>query len=267
MASPFLDRLDTLDKIKKHMPKFRAELDDAVTFKNIYRFTFDFSKEPQQKCIGKCYSHNPNSIQQKMLRADATGAATTASLLLLIVTVTGCADIEIAQVLIGLLLVDRHALASSFLEFLKQQDSYKGLNVDQWTSLLEFCKTIDVNFGNYDENGACTYPLLLFFPLHPLMFIALLPLRRAMRLGRVGDVGEGEEGGGGGSRLITQQATPPAPAPSFHSADPCTRALWPLLPICVNISSIPLLSSSSSKPPTAAPVSVLCCKNALTPPK
>jgi len=106
--------LDTLDKIKKHMPKFRAELDDAVTFKNIYRFTFDFSKEPQQKCI----------------------------------------DIEIAQVLIGLLLVDRHALASSFLEFLKQQDSYKGLNVDQWTSLLEFCKTIDVNFANYDENGA-----------------------------------------------------------------------------------------------------------------
>jgi DCN1-like protein 4/5 len=63
MASPFLDRLDTLDKIKKHMPKFRAELDDAVTFKNIYRFTFDFSKEPQQKCIGKCDSHNPNSTK------------------------------------------------------------------------------------------------------------------------------------------------------------------------------------------------------------
>jgi hypothetical protein len=66
---PFLDRLDTLDKIKKHMPKFRAELDDAVTFKNIYRFTFDFSKEPQQKCIGTCDSHNPNSIRQRMLRA------------------------------------------------------------------------------------------------------------------------------------------------------------------------------------------------------
>jgi DCN1-like protein 4/5 len=106
--------LDTLDKIKRHMAKFRAELDDATTFKNIYRFTFDFSKEPQQKCI----------------------------------------DIEIAQVLIGLLLVDRYPLASSFLEFLKQQDSYKGLNVDQWTSLLEFCKTIDLNFANYDENGA-----------------------------------------------------------------------------------------------------------------
>jgi DCN1-like protein 4/5 len=66
------------------------------------------------------------------------------------------ADIEIAQALITLLLVDRHPLATSFLDFLKQQDSYKGLNVDQWTSLLEFCKTIDTNFANYDENGACT---------------------------------------------------------------------------------------------------------------
>lgn len=92
---------------------------------------------------------------------DATVAAPP-PIFLLIISATGCADIEIAQVLISLLLVDRHALASSFLEFLKQQDSYKGLNVDQWTSLLEFCKTIDVNFGNYDENGACTYPLPLF---------------------------------------------------------------------------------------------------------
>jgi len=106
--------LDTIDKIRKYLPKFRAELTDPVTFKNIYRFTFDFSKEPQQKCI----------------------------------------DIEIAQALITLLLVDRHPLATSFLDFLKQQDSYKGLNVDQWTSLLEFCKTIDTNFANYDENGA-----------------------------------------------------------------------------------------------------------------
>lgn len=106
--------LDTIDKIRKHLPKFRAELNDPVTFKNIYRFTFDFSKEAQQKCI----------------------------------------DIEIAQALISLLLVDRHPLATSFLDFLKQQDSYKGLNIDQWTSLLEFCKTIDTNFSNYDENGA-----------------------------------------------------------------------------------------------------------------
>jgi len=65
------------------------------------------------------------------------------------------ADIEIAQALIELILVERYPLARSFLEFLNQQSSYKGLNVDQWTSLLEFCKTIDTNFSNYDENGAC----------------------------------------------------------------------------------------------------------------
>jgi len=106
--------LDTLDKMRKYIPKFRNELDDPSIFKNIYRFAFDFSKEPQQKCL----------------------------------------DLEIAQALISLLLVERYPLASSFLEFLKQQDSYKGLNVDQWTSLLEFCKAIDPSFANYDENGA-----------------------------------------------------------------------------------------------------------------
>jgi DCN1-like protein 4/5 len=106
--------LDTLDKMRKHLPKFREELNDSTKFKNIYRFAFDFSKEPQQKCI----------------------------------------DIEIAQALIELILVERYPLARSFLEFLNQQSSYKGLNVDQWTSLLEFCKTIDTNFSNYDENGA-----------------------------------------------------------------------------------------------------------------
>lgn len=91
MASPFLDRLDTLDKIKKHMPKFRAELDDAVTFKNIYRFTFDFSKEPQQKCIGTCDSHPTQTpYDEGRWCCDATVAAPTASLLLLIVSVTVC---------------------------------------------------------------------------------------------------------------------------------------------------------------------------------
>ncbi len=36
-----------------------------------------------------------------------------------------------------------------------QQETYKGMNTDQWSSLLEFCKTISSDFSNYDENGAC----------------------------------------------------------------------------------------------------------------
>jgi len=106
--------VDSIDKMKKQISKLRVDLDDAATFKNIYRFAFDFAKEDQQKCI----------------------------------------DMEMAQGLIGLLLVDRYPLANSFSDFLKQQESYKGLNIDQWTSLLEFCKAINPDLSNYDENGA-----------------------------------------------------------------------------------------------------------------
>jgi len=55
-----------------------------------------------------------------------------------------------------------------------QQEQYKVLNADQWASLLEFCKAIQPNFSNYDENGACAFHspslFLLFAPLGVLCF-------------------------------------------------------------------------------------------------
>ena len=60
-----------------------------------------------------------------------------------------------------------------------QQEQYKVLNADQWASLLEFCKAIQPNFSNYDENGACACHSLSLFPAffaphwRPLLFFSL----------------------------------------------------------------------------------------------
>jgi len=112
-------RCDTLDKIKAQLPKLKKDLDDTTKFQTIYKYAFQFAKEGEQKCIG----------------------------------------VEIAQGLLNLLLVDRYPIAKSFVEFLKSQEQYKVLNADQWASLLEFCKAIQPNFSNYDENGA--WPCIL----------------------------------------------------------------------------------------------------------
>jgi len=105
---------DTLDKIRAELTKLRKELDDSTRFQAIYRYAFQFAKEEEQKCLG----------------------------------------LEIAQGLLGLLLVERYPIVKSFITFLKQQDQYKVVNADQWSSLLEFCKTIQPDFSNYDEDGA-----------------------------------------------------------------------------------------------------------------
>ncbi|KAL6073857.1 DCN1-like protein 5 [Balamuthia mandrillaris] len=110
---------DSVEKIKEKMPKLRDELSEPELFKNIYRFVFTFAKEAEQKCL----------------------------------------DMDMAIGMLDIILAPRYPLAKSFVAYLKEQDSYKGLNGDQWASLLEFCKTIKEDFSNYDENGA--WPTIL----------------------------------------------------------------------------------------------------------
>jgi len=67
-------------------------------------------------------------------------------------------ELELAEGLLRLLLKGYNHV-ELFLAFLKQQSSYKSVNLDQWMSILEFTKTIKPDFSNYDENGA--WPVLL----------------------------------------------------------------------------------------------------------
>jgi len=42
---------DTIVKLKNQLGKLEAELDDPVTFKEIYKYAFDFAKEQGQKSL------------------------------------------------------------------------------------------------------------------------------------------------------------------------------------------------------------------------
>jgi hypothetical protein len=49
----FSFRVDSISKLKAQFKSLYKELDDPVKFKEIYRFSFNFTKEPDQKILGK----------------------------------------------------------------------------------------------------------------------------------------------------------------------------------------------------------------------
>ncbi|KAF2073079.1 hypothetical protein CYY_005605 [Polysphondylium violaceum] len=107
--------IDSLPKLQSHLPKFKKDLEDQNSFKDIYRFAFIFAKE------------NENN---KIL------------------------DLESACNMLSLVIGDRYPHTERLKEFLLTQKSYRVLNMDQWLSILEFSKVINADVSNYDENGA-----------------------------------------------------------------------------------------------------------------
>uniref|UniRef100_A0A2K6G259 DCN1-like protein n=1 Tax=Propithecus coquereli TaxID=379532 RepID=A0A2K6G259_PROCO len=67
-------------------------------------------------------------------------------------------DINTAKCMLGLLLGKIWPLFPVFHQFL-EQSKYKVINKDQWCNVLEFSRTINLDLGNYDEDGA--WPVLL----------------------------------------------------------------------------------------------------------
>jgi len=114
-------KCDSLAKLKEKLPQFHLELKDPNKFKEIYEFVFLWSRE---------------STEKKTL------------------------DIETTLDMLELLLdAETYPFIGPFREFLQEQSSYKGVNKDQWLSLLEFCKTMESDLSNYDENGC--WPVML----------------------------------------------------------------------------------------------------------
>jgi len=67
-------------------------------------------------------------------------------------------DIETGKTMLDLLLRDIWPHIDLFVEYLNQT-KYKVINRDQWNSILEFIRTVDRTFSNYDVEGA--WPVLL----------------------------------------------------------------------------------------------------------
>jgi len=111
--------LDTVDKLKSHLKVLRSELDDQSKFKDIYRYAFGFAKEKEQKIL----------------------------------------DLATSDAMLDLLMGNRFPHTEKLRQFLKEQTTYKSINLDQWMNILEFSRTIKADLSNYDENGA--WPVLL----------------------------------------------------------------------------------------------------------
>jgi len=112
--------VDSIAKLKAHLPTLKKDLDDPIKFKDIYRFAFFFTKEKDQKIL----------------------------------------DLVTSDAMLRLVLLPLFpAIVDGFCTFLREQTTYKSLNLDQWLSLLEFCRTIKPDLSNYDENAA--WPVLL----------------------------------------------------------------------------------------------------------
>lgn len=109
--------VDSLDKLKAKLPRFRSELNDPSSFKEIYNYAYLFSREKGQKCV----------------------------------------QLETALAMWQLLVTpEKWKRVGSWCEFLRQRHK-RAISKDTWTQLLEFMSTIEDDFSNYDENGAWPY--------------------------------------------------------------------------------------------------------------
>jgi hypothetical protein len=63
-------------------------------------------------------------------------------------------DSEICIALLDLLLANKFQLVTPFQTFLRQK-AVRVLNLDQWTSFLEFIKLYDSDIRRYEDDGAC----------------------------------------------------------------------------------------------------------------
>jgi len=66
--------------------------------------------------------------------------------------------LDLAVPLLKMVMCNKFELTQKFCKYLKEQNTYKRLNLDQWTSFLELCYTVSADFSNYDQDA---WPTLL----------------------------------------------------------------------------------------------------------
>ncbi|XP_068653203.1 uncharacterized protein [Aristolochia californica] len=115
-------RADTISKLKKALSDLEKEVERPQNFLEFYSYAFRYClTEEKQKSI----------------------------------------DIESICVLLDLVLGARYcSQVDSLTEFLKNQNDYKVINLDQWMNFLRFCQEISFpDLSNYDSDHA--WPLIL----------------------------------------------------------------------------------------------------------
>ncbi|KAF5191783.1 Defective in cullin neddylation protein, partial [Thalictrum thalictroides] len=115
-------KVDTISKLKKALPELEKEVRTPTNFTEFYSYSFQYClTEEKQKGV----------------------------------------DIESVCELLSLVLGSKfHAQVDSFIGYLKSQNDYKVLNMDQWMGFLRFCNEIKFSdLSTYDPDLA--WPLIL----------------------------------------------------------------------------------------------------------
>ncbi|KAI9273802.1 DCN1, defective in cullin neddylation 1, domain-containing 4 [Helicostylum pulchrum] len=89
---------DSMDKLRAKRPEFEHVFYDASEFKEMYKYTFTYAKNRDQKCM----------------------------------------EIETAVVLWTMLLSDKFPIVHDFVRFLQEKKPVRVINRDQWQSFLDF---------------------------------------------------------------------------------------------------------------------------------
>ncbi|BGP03308.1 Scaffold-type E3 ligase [Rhodotorula toruloides] len=110
---------DTLERQKRHVADLRAQLSNPEAFRRIYIFAFDYAKEPGQKSL-----HFEIAQELWKLLVPLDPASTTFS----------------------------SANLAAWIDFLASKGG-RAVSKDTWNLFLDFARSIDPDFGNYDEEG------------------------------------------------------------------------------------------------------------------
>ncbi|KAI8086166.1 Cullin binding-domain-containing protein [Halteromyces radiatus] len=100
--------------VKQRLDEFESALQDVDNFKKFYRYTFDYGKNKDQKCM----------------------------------------DVDVACALWNVLFDDTFTLVNHFVQFLQEMHPVRVINRDQWQSFLEFVTTVSDDLSDHDETAA-----------------------------------------------------------------------------------------------------------------
>lgn len=109
---------DSIEKLRKRLPDLRTELNDSETFQKIYEFAYMFARERGQKCV-----HQPMAVGMWQLLFSNS---------------------------------QKWELLGDWTEFLEKHHN-RAISKDTWIQLLDFKKTVQPDFSNFDASGAWPY--------------------------------------------------------------------------------------------------------------
>ncbi|KAK9866866.1 hypothetical protein WJX84_011561 [Apatococcus fuscideae] len=114
-------RCSTIEDLRRHLPNLRSELKDDQTYREVYNYAYDFSREPGQKCV----------------------------------------QLETALAMWQLVFSVRPwKLLPAWCSFLSEHHR-RAISKDTWVQLLDFAWTIKPDLSNFKDDALSAWPTLV----------------------------------------------------------------------------------------------------------